>query len=266
MSPASSLPSLLGPGDPPAVEQINLEGGACILLICDHASRRIPRALGTLGVDEACLERHIAWDIGAAEVTRRLAQRLDAGALLAGYSRLLIDCNRQPGHPQSVPEVTDGVRIPGNVGLAEPLQEQRVETFFRPYHNAITATLAHLWRRGPAPALFSVHSFTPSLNGVARPWDVGVLWNRDPRLALPLLANLRSHGGLCVGDNEPYSGREIAYSLDRHAGAAGLANCAVEIRQDHLESAAGIERWSALLAEALRPILSLEGLHQVVHY
>jgi predicted N-formylglutamate amidohydrolase len=258
--------ALIGPTEPPAVESLNPDGKASVLLICDHASCRVPAGLANLGLDETALCQHIAWDIGAAEVTRHLSKLLDAPALLTGYSRLVIDCNRQPGHPQSIPDASDGTAIPANRGLDEKQQEARVEAFFRPYHNAVTATLAHLWRRGPAPALFSVHSFTPSLGGVARPWDAGVLWNRDPRIALPLIERLGNEANLTIGDNLPYSGRDLAYSLNRHASAAGLPNCAIEIRQDRVAGAAGVTFWAELLAKALKKILADPALHQARVY
>ncbi|NQV46157.1 MAG: N-formylglutamate amidohydrolase [Rhodospirillaceae bacterium] len=259
-------PSLIGPDEAPPFQVINPEGKASLLLVCDHASRAFPAATGILGLDEAALERHIAWDIGAAEVTRKLSHKLDAAAILAGYSRLLIDLNRQPGDPHSIRDISDNTIIPGNVGLTEAEQKQRVESFFHPYHQAITDTLTHLWRRRPAPALFSVHSFTPSLGGEDRFWNIGVLWGRDPRLAVPLLDKLRSLEGLHVGDNEPYSGLDVGYTIDLHGGAAGLANCAVEIRQDLLEDDAGTERWADILATIFTDLLTIENLHQVEHH
>ena len=255
--------SLVGPADPPQFEVFNPEGTAPLLLICDHASRAIPAAMNGLGLDEDKLGRHIAYDIGAADVTRRLAKRLGAPAVLAGYSRLLVDVNRAPGDPAMTPEVSDGVPVPGNQGLSEADLAARVEAFFWPYHHAITNALAHLWRIGPPPALFSVHSFTPSMDGEDRLWDVGVLWNRDPRLAPPLIAALAAQDSLHVGDNKPYSGRDLAYSIDLHGGSAGLANCAVEIRQDHLETAAEASRWSAIMGNALAAILTGETVNRV---
>jgi len=259
---------LIGADDPPPYETLNPDGTASLLLICDHASRAFPVAIGPLGLEESHLERHIAWDIGAADVTRRLAAKLDAMAILAGYSRLLIDVNRQPGDPGSIPDISDGTVIPGNIGLTETEASGRLESFFWPYHHAITNGLAHLWRRGPAPALFSIHSFTPTLAGEERYWHIGTLWNRDPRLPVPLLEKLRTAegGALHVGDNEPYSGRDLAYTIDLHGAAAGFANCAVEIRQDQIETAAGAERWATILADAFRDILKIEDLHRVEHF
>lgn len=264
--PPSAPPSLIGPADPPVYEFLNPHGAAPLLLICDHASHAFPRILDGLGLPPEPLDRHIAYDIGAANVTRGLSRRLDATAMLSGYSRLLIDCNRAPGDPDSIPLVSDDVEIPGNRDLAEDDQSRRVETFFWPYHHAITNALTHLWRLGGPPALFSVHSFTPTLDGEDRYWDVGVLWNRDSRIAGPLIDRLRAPGDILVGDNEPYSGRDIAYSLDLHAAAAGLPNCAVEIRQDHLETAEGAAHWADLLGGALEAILAVDGLLRVDHF
>jgi predicted N-formylglutamate amidohydrolase len=257
---------LLGPGDPPVCEIANHEGTAALLLICDHASRAVPVALDGLGVDEAHWRQHVAWDIGASDVARGLSRRLNAVAVLAGYSRLVIDLNRQPGDPESIPKVSDDVQIPGNQGLGEAAETERVDTFFWPYHLAVNNTLAHLWRRGRPPLLLSIHSFTPSLKGEDRYWHIGVLWNRDPRLAKPLIDELRAHDYLHVGDNEPYSGVDLAYTIERHAGAAGLPNCAVEIRQDLLEDATGVESWVNILADAMENILAREDIFRVEHF
>ncbi len=235
-------------------------------MVCDHASPAIPQALNDLGLDAGVLGRHVAVDIGAADVTRALSRRLDAPAVLAGYSRLLIDLNRPAGDPESILEVSDGTPVPGNRDLSEDDVAGRGETFFWPYHRAIADVVARLWRRGPAPAVISVHSFTPSLNGEDRPCDIGVPWNRDPRLALPLIQKLRQRPTLRVGDNEPYSGHEKAYTINRHAGAQGLANCAVEIRQNHLGTPQGTAHWADILGDALEDILTMETVHRVEHF
>jgi len=259
----AALPTLIGPEDPPPFEVSNGEATTPILLVCDHASRAIPAGMNNLGLDEDALGRHIAYDIGAAALTRLLAERLDAPAVLAGYSRLLLDCNRQPGDPQSIMEASDGTVIPGNRDLTLPEREARAQCFHWPYHHAIDKAFARLRLIGPEPLLFSVHTFTPSLGGKDRFWDLGVLWNRDPRIAVPLMDLLRQHKGLNVGDNEPYSGREIAYTVNLHAGAAGLANAAVEIRQDHCETREELMRWAEILGDALERILAMDNLHKV---
>ncbi len=257
--------ALLSPGDPPAFETVNAAAATPVQLLCDHASRAVPAQLGRLGLGADQFDRHIAYDIGAAGVTRHLATALDAPAVLAGYSRLVIDVNRPPGDPESIPEISDGTGIPGNRNLSDAARRRRVTTLFEPYHDAIHETIADLWRRGQPPALFSVHSFTPRLGNTARPWDVGVLWNRDPRLAQPLMEKLAARG-LRVGDNLPYSGRRRAYTIDLHGAAAGLANVVVEINQDQVADRSGIERWAGILAEAMGEILKMPGLHRVRQY
>jgi predicted N-formylglutamate amidohydrolase len=223
--------------------------------------------MGTLGLDPAVLGDHIAWDIGAAAVARRLSAFLDAPAVLAGYSRLVIDCNRQPGGPESIPAVSDGIAVPGNHDLSETEQAARRDTIFWPYHQTVTNTLARLWHRGTAPVLISVHSFTPRMDGgEERPWDIGVLWNRDPRLAVPLIDHLRHNDDILVGDNEPYSGLKVAYSIDIHGGADGLPNVAVEIRQDNLFDEAGQVWWADVLGEAIAEILDMDNLHRVERF
>jgi len=260
-----ALNALIGPDDGQAFAILNDNGARALQLVCDHASRAVPAALDHLGLGAQHFERHIAYDIGAAEVTRLLSGELDAQAVLAEYSRLVIDVNRPPGHPESILEISDKTAIPGNQGLTETDQALRVAALFEPYHDAIHESLAHLWRRGKPPALFSVHSFCPAYGEEDRPWDAGVLWNRDPRIAGPLIDKLEALG-LHVGDNLPYSGRDLAYTLNLHGGAAGLANCVVEINQDQVRDQDGIERWAGILAEAMGEILLADELYQVREY
>lgn len=257
---------ILGADDPQPVTVLDAVGEVSVLLICDHASNRVPRRLRDLGLSADVLDRHIAWDVGAAALTRELAGRLGAPAVLAGYSRLVIDCNRQPGDPTSIPETSDDVGIPGNAGLSDGAAEARADEVFWPYHHAITRELARLWRHERPPILIAVHSFTPVMNGRPRPWQVGVLWNRDPRLAVPLLARLRRHPDLCVGDNEPYSGRELGYTIDTHAAAAGLPHVSIEVRQDLIAADEGVATWGALLGDALAPLLADPSLHRAELY
>ena len=253
---------LIGPDEPPPFEILNPGGKAPLVLLCDHASRRIPAAFRKLGLDDAAFDLHIAYDIGAADVTRLLATRLDAPAVLAGYSRLLIDLNRQPGDPTSIPPVSDDIHVPGNRGLSREARQRRVEIFFWPYHKVAGDTIA----RDAPPAVFAVHSFTPRMGGRDRKWHVGVLSNRDRRMADLLLTALAKHDGLVVGDNEPYSGKEVAYTLEVHAEAGGLPHCSVEIRQDLVADAAGIRRWADILAAALDGIVGQVGLHRVERF
>jgi predicted N-formylglutamate amidohydrolase len=263
VAPAPPAGRLLQPHEPAPFTLVNAEATTPLLLVCDHASNAIPQALGRLGLQPADLERHIAYDIGAAALTRLLAGHLDATAVLAGYSRLVIDCNRQPGDPHSILAKSDGTPIPGNANLSDEAQAARAEAVHWPYHHAIDQTFARLRRLGREPLFFSIHTFTPSLGGEDRRWDAGVLWNRDPRLAVPLLRVLREGRDLLIGDNEPYSGREIAYTLNLHAGAAGLPHAAIEVRQDHCEDVSDLARWAARLAAALKGILAMPHIHRV---
>lgn len=253
---------LAAPGEPGAVEILNPEASAPVLLVCDHASNFIPPALANLGLDETHLWRHIAFDIGVAEVTRQLGRRLGAAAVLCGYSRLVIDPNRDPGAPSSIPESVDGVAIPGNRNLSAAERRDRIESYFEPYHRAIADRLELMSARGPAPAVVSVHSFTPVMDGFERPWQVAALWDRDPRLPLPFMATLRSLG-FTVGDNEPYSGRDFhGYTMQRHADAQGLANLLIEIRQDLIDTPDGAAEWSEILAGTLRDILADPAVYE----
>lgn len=235
-----------------------------MLLTCDHASNAVPRALDSLGLPPATLTKHIAWDIGAAAVTRLLAEALDAPAVLAGYSRLVIDCNRDPGDPTSIPVVSDGVAVPGNRDLAEAARAARRATCFAPYHMAIDGRLDALLAAGAPPALLSIHSFTPVMAGVVRPWHIGILWDKDGRIPQPLLAALGADPAITVGDNQPYSAREPAgYTVRQHAVQRGLPHVAIELRQDLVADAEGARSWAARLATALRPILARREIYRV---
>jgi predicted N-formylglutamate amidohydrolase len=239
-----------------AYEIVNPRGGNPALLVCDHASPRIPGHLGNLGLAPTVLEQHVAWDIGAADLTRGLAAALDVPAVLAAWSRLVVDCNRALDTPSAFPTQSDGMPIPGNESLDPAERERRAERFHRPYHAAIERLVAELRERVERPAFIALHSFTPRMNGCDRPWEVGVLWDRDDRIAAPLLAALR-HRGLCVGDNEPYSGRHPTnYTVDRHGAARLSPHVSIEVRQDLIADPAGVARWVNLLAMDLGPILA----------
>lgn len=254
---------LLLAGEPPAFTLWWPARARPVLLVCDHAAPCIPARLADLGVPEAALRTHIAWDIGAAALAGQLARALDAAVVQTGYSRLVVDCNRHPDDPTLMPVQSDGISIPGNRNLSASGRAGRMAGLYWPYHRAIEAQLARLAGPDASPVLIAVHSFTPVMDGRQRPWHVGVLWDRDPRLALPLLAALRGDGDLVVGDNEPYSGRDPAgFTIDHHAQAHGLAHVSVEVRQDLLATTAGIATWAQRLAAALVPILALPGLYE----
>ena len=256
--------TLLGAGDPPPVEIVNPRGAAPLVFLCDHASNRVPAALGTLGLPPEALGRHIGWDIGAGAITRRLAAHFDAPAVLSGYSRLVIDCNRALGDEQSIPAVSDGTEVPGNRDVTTRDAAARMEACFRPYHEACAATLDRVEACGRIPPVLIMHSFTPALaGGEPRPWHVGILWNRDGRIALPLLRLLRARGDLCVGDNQPYNGASPrGYTMPAHAARHGRAGVQIEVRQDLLADEAGIERWTGILSEALAEVFEDPSLYE----
>lgn len=250
---------MIGNRDPAPYVLLEEHGAAPALIVCDHASRAIPRTLGRLGLPELPSWQHIAWDIGAGELARGLAHALDAPAVLAGYSRLVVDCNRHPEDPESIRPESDGWAIPGNAETTELQRRQRLASFFDPYHDAIAASLAGFRARGVVPLLIAVHSFAASLgrDGAPRPWHAGVLWDEDEANARRLLASLRAEQELVVGDNEPYSGRHPAnYTIDHHARANRLPHVCIEVRQDLVDSPAGVERWVRRLARHLRALLA----------
>ncbi len=249
--------------DPPAFEIVNPQGDSLVLLLCDHASNAVPARLESLGLEECDLERHIAWDIGAAAVTRRVAVALDAPAVLSGFSRLVIDCNRHIGDEQSIPQASDGTPVPGNLRLTARDIDNRVRHCFAPYHETASRLIAEMEGDHRPPVVIFMHSFTPTMNGHRRPWHVGVLWERDGRMALPALERLRERGDLVVGDNEPYSAREPrGYSMPHHATGAGRPSIQFEIRQDLIADDSGIRRWADIIIEVLHPLLSDNTLYQ----
>lgn len=248
---ADGPPVLLGPADPPPFEVVNAGGRARVLFVCDHASNRLPAALGTLGLAGDRLQEHIAWDIGAAAVADILSDRFDAPLVKSGYSRLVIDCNRGPSDATSIPSVSDGVPIPGNRTLNGAEAAARAQRIFSPYHTGIERLLDSA-REPPFHAFVSVHSFTPVFGGRPRPWQVSALWNRDGRLALPFMAALAARGDVTVGDNQPYSARNnFGYTVHRHGELRDLAHLLVEIRQDLIADAGGVRKWAAIVGDAL---------------
>ena len=254
-----SAVSLLGTDEPPPVELVNAGGRSSAVLVCDHAANRVPRQLGTLGLDVARLTDHIGWDPGAADVARRLSAHLDAPLVLSGYSRLVIDCNRPLHNAESIAEQSDGVPVPGNRGLSSSERASRINALFRPYHDAIDRLLDGRTRR--PSLLLSIHSFTPVLSGRPRPWHIGVSHWRDRRLAALMIGAVADSGEFSVGDNEPYPiDDDVDYTIPVHGEGRGLPSVMIEIRQDGIQTAAGAAAWAARLAESYR-LIEAEALH-----
>jgi predicted N-formylglutamate amidohydrolase len=255
LSPRQATISLLGEQDVAPVHQYNVTGRSPFLLTCDHYGRAMPAALGDLGVAASELTRHIAWDIGIAGVAEALSEHLDAHLIAQRYSRLVIDCNRPPAAPSSIPRISEATRIPGNEDIAREAAESRRRSIFDPYHARIGEALDRRVRQNIPTMLVSLHSFTPIYAGVERPWHVAALYNRDTRLAPLLLNSLRAESDLVVGDNEPYAVRdETDYTIPVHGEQRGLMNTGIEIRQDLIGDQAGQKRWADRLARILRAI------------
>lgn len=252
---------LLGEDEPAPALLFNAAGGSPFLLTGDHAGNAIPRALGDLGLSEADRTRHIAWDIGVRELGMALASALDAPFIHQPYSRLVIDCNRDPAHPEAAPALSDGSEVPRNADLAAAALAARVEAIHAPYHHQIARTLASRRAARRPTILLALHSFTPALGGVMRPWHVGILHDRgDTRFARASLAALSACPNVIVGDNEPYRMDDTDYSVPRHAYAHGLPYAEIEVRQDFLVDAAGIAAWSGVLCAAFRSAREAVGL------
>lgn len=267
MSDSVDASPLIGAGEPPAFSVVRSgtarPNGREIVFVCDHASNRIPAALGRLGLDERHLLDHIAWDIGAAAVAVKLIEWLGGRGGLGGYSRLVVDLNRSLRDASAFAPISDGVLIPGNLGLDESAKAARAEAFYWPYHHAVDRALDDATSSEATPVMIAVHSFTPRLHGIERPWHVGVLWDKDPRLPLRLLAALRSHRDIVAGDNEPYSGRHPAdFTIDHHAEPRGIAHVSLEIRQDLIRDEPGQRRWAERLAEVLAEALDTPELYR----
>jgi predicted N-formylglutamate amidohydrolase len=228
-------------------------GAADFVLAADHAGRLIPRALGDLGLDEIERGRHIAWDIGIAGVTERMAALLDAAAVLQAYSRLVIDCNRAPGHPTSIPPVSELTPIPGNAALSEDDRTARQAAIFDPYHAAIGGLLDARKAAGRRTILVAMHSFTPVFRGVVRTVEVGVLYHHETRLSRIMLDLLRAEGDIVVGANEPYAITDDSdYTVPVHGEGRGLDHVEIEIRQDLIADTAGQAAWAERMTRLLR--------------
>jgi predicted N-formylglutamate amidohydrolase len=242
-------PNLLAADEPPPVRVLRPEGRSDFVLVADHAGRAIPRALGRLGLPDSELARHIAWDIGIAAVTEALSELLDATAVLQTYSRLVIDCNRAPGHPTSIPTISELTRIPGNEGLSTADREMRQREIFDPYHAAIAQSLDARQAAGQRTILVAMHSFTPVFKGLARRVEIGVLYHHETPLSQLMLDLLRGEGDLVVGANEPYAITDDSdYTIPVHGEGRGLAHAEIEVRQDLIAEAAGQAEWARRMA------------------
>jgi predicted N-formylglutamate amidohydrolase len=253
-----------------AFEPVEIVSGGLdsgILLIADHAMRHLPAEYGRLGLDESEFQRHIAYDIGVEGLTRRLAERLGGPALMARFSRLLIDPNRGEDDPTLIRQLYDGAVIPGNYPLTEDERGKRMEKYFEPFRQGVRNMAAEMRESaGAPPVVISVHSFTPSMGGNKRPWHVGLLWDKDPRAAAPLIGMLRAEPGMIVGDNEPYDGALHGDTLHEICTAQGIAHVLIEVRQDLISSDEGIEEWAQRLAPMLASVNALPGVHEIQHF
>ncbi|RJG43660.1 N-formylglutamate amidohydrolase [Mesorhizobium sp. DCY119] len=235
-----------------------------VVLLGDHAKRALPDEYGDLGLPPAEFQRHIAYDIGVEQVTRKLAALLSAPAVLANFSRLLIDPNRGEDDPTLIRQLYDGTVVPGNYPMTPEERERRLDNYYRPYHDAVGAMVSSVAREsGKAPFLFSVHSFTPVMQGYVRPWHIGLLWDSDDRAIRPLIELLAEDGTLTVGDNEPYDGALRGDTMFKHAIVNGYAHALIEIRQDLIADDATAEDWAIRLAPIVDAVNARADIHEV---
>ena len=255
-------PSLLTSSEPSPFYVVNPLSEAPILLVCDHASCRFPQALGDMGLDPFARRCHLAIDIGAGKLTENLAKSLGVTAVIAQYSRLVVDCNRQLMDPGAFLEYGDGILVPGNRNLSQEDKDARANSIYWPYHDAIEEQIKRLRAIGPKPLFVSVHSFTPVLNGISRAVQMGVLWDKDPVVAEIFIEGFREAAYL-VGDNEPYSGKAPQdFTIDHHAEEIGLPHVGIEVRQDLIDDIAGVEQVAPVMHKIINSIPERIGLHQ----
>jgi predicted N-formylglutamate amidohydrolase len=263
MSDGSDQPEtrpLLTADEPSPFYVVNPLSEVPILLVCDHASCRFPETLGDMGLDPFARRCHLAIDIGAGSLTERLARNLGATAVIAQYSRLVVDLNRQLMDPGAFLEYGDGILVPGNRHLTQAEKDRRANAIYWPYHNAIDEQIRRLSAVGPPPAFIAVHSFTPVLDGVARTVQVGVLWDKDARLSDVFIEEFRAAGYL-TGDNEPYSGRAPQdFTVDTHAESNGLPHVGIEVRQDLIHDIPGVDTVAPVMQRIIESIPERIGL------
>jgi predicted N-formylglutamate amidohydrolase len=233
-----------------------------MVILGDHAMNRLPDRYGRLGLPDSAFTRHIAYDIGIEGLTRQLSAKLDVPAVLGGFSRLLIDPNRGEDDPTLIMKISDGAIVPGNHPITQEEWDFRIETFHRPYHNAVSGTIdAVANKTGKAPLVLSLHSYTPAWKGVPRPWHAAVLWDSDRRAVGPLLDMLRGDPDLLVGDNEPYDGALKGDTMYRHCMVTGIPHVLLEVRQDLIGDDAGISQWAHRLAPIFETMNADPALH-----
>lgn len=228
---------------------INPEARGGVVLLCDHATNHVPAAYDNLGLAPDELHKHIAFDIGAEAVTRRICELMGVTAILGPVSRLVIDCNREPDRPSLVPKASDGVYIPANQEMTPSAIAARRDAYYHPFHGACETVINNHLDGGIVPLVVGVHSFTPEMSGEKRPWHVGLLWNDDPRLAQAMIGLLERETDLIIGDNLPYSGKDLYYTMQRHGADNGLPQTTLEIRQDLVDTEEKVTHWAALMAD-----------------
>lgn len=244
---------LLAIDEPPPYAVINPDGASPYLLLCEHASNRIPRALGDLGLPEAERRRHIAWDIGVSALSQHLSRALDAPLFMTNYSRLVIDCNRPLGAPSAIPEVSETTEIPGNRGLSGAERQHRIDTLFRPFAEAVARRLDRLQTEGRRPLVVGIHSFTPVYFGKQRPWHAGILYGEATGFGRALIRELQTESGLIIGDNEPYTIHpDEDYTVPIHADDRGLPGVLIEVRHDLIDTLRGVGEWGDKLTRCLQ--------------
>jgi predicted N-formylglutamate amidohydrolase len=263
---ADSERTLTGETDFAAVETIPGDAARGLVILCDHASNALPPEYGDLGLSAGEFQRHIAYDIGAAALTRQLAATLNAPAVLSRFSRLLIDPNRGADDPTLIMRLSDGAVVPGNARVDAAERQRRLVRYYFPYHAEVTRALDAALATGRAPSILSVHSFTPAWKGRRRPWHAGILWDLDPRFAVPLINALRADGSLVVGDNEPYVGALKGDTLYQHGSQRGLAHALIEVRQDLIGDDAGVAEWAARLTPMLARLKDDPDLRTPRHF
>jgi len=264
--PAGCAPApLVAPSLNESYEILPGRSDAGLLLICDHAVNALPEGYGTLGLRGGELERHIAYDIGAYAVTRRVAQALGVPAISTRFSRLLVDPNRGLDDPTLIMRLSDGAVVPGNGKIDAEERARRVATYYEPYHLAIDGLIEQCMAAGVPPVLLSIHSFTELWKGAPRPWHAAILWDRDYRFSVPLLEALRAQQDLVIGENEPYDGKLAGDCMWQHGTRRGLAHTILEVRQDLIRDEGGQAQWAERIAKAAAGILGRTDLRDSLH-